>query len=172
MPVMRMGRRNCRMPSSNGSCLQDAQHIAVSPKGSARSASVPICRWWSRSIARANSPPTKGTGFTPIDEQIDYYITLLDDCLERCRGRPWKETLEERIAVIRRFYEHVEHIDLRRLGLLEIFQGQTYRNLRADPRITLHYTGDGPDYPSYQINALAEIVGPEDKRFQFIYLAR
>ena len=115
---------------------------------------------------------TKGTGFTPIDEQMDYYITLLDDCLARCQGRPWKETLEERITVIRRFYEHVEHIDLRRLGLLEIFQGQTYRNLRADPRLTLHYTGDGPDYPSYQINALAEIVGPEDKRFQFIYLAR
>ncbi len=115
---------------------------------------------------------TKGTGFTPCDEHLDYYIQLIDDCLASCQGRPWEETLADRIAAVREFYEHPEHIDFRRLGLLEIFQGQTYRNLLADPRICLHYTGDGPEYPSFQINALAEIVGPEDKRFQFIYLVR
>ncbi|MFQ5593707.1 MAG: hypothetical protein ACE5HA_06125, partial [Anaerolineae bacterium] len=115
---------------------------------------------------------TKGTGFTPRDEYLDHYIALFDECLARWQGRSWSETLDDRIAAVREFYEHPEHIDFRRLGLLEIFQGQTYRNLLADPRITLHYTGDGPEYPSFQINAVAEIVGPEDKRFQFIYLAR
>ncbi|MFQ5922387.1 MAG: universal stress protein [Anaerolineales bacterium] len=115
---------------------------------------------------------TKGTGFTPIDDQIDNYIALFEECLKRCEGRPWRDTLGERIAVVRQFYKHTEHIDFRRLGLLEIFQGQTFRNLERDPRITLHYTGDGPSYPSYQINALAEIVGPDDARFRFIYLAR
>lgn len=115
---------------------------------------------------------TKGTGFTPRDEYLDDYISRFDNCLTRCQGRPWRETLGERVAVAREFYENSDHIDPRRLGLLEIFQGQTYRNLLADPHLTLHYTGEGPDYPSFQINGLAEIVGPEDKRFQFIYLAR
>jgi nucleotide-binding universal stress UspA family protein len=115
---------------------------------------------------------TKGTGFTPKGDYLDYYISLFDSCLERCQGRPWKETLGDRIAVAREFYENPDHIDFRRLGLLEIFQGQTYKNLMEDSRITLHYTGEGPDYPSFQINALAQIVGPEDKSFQFIYLAR
>ncbi|MBW8011514.1 MAG: hypothetical protein FVQ83_09795 [Chloroflexi bacterium] len=115
---------------------------------------------------------TKGTGFTPKDDYLDHYIALFDNCLDKCQGRPWKETLGERIAVAREFYENPDHIDFRRLGLLEIFQGQTYKNLMDDPRITLHYTGDGPDYPSFQINALAQIVGPEDKSFQFVYLAR
>ena len=115
---------------------------------------------------------TKGTGFTPKDEYLDHYIDRFNNCLESCEGRPWKETLGERIAVAREFYENPDQIDFRRLGLLEIFQGQTYKNLLEDPHITLHYTGDGPEYPSFQLNALAQIVGPEDKRFQFIYLAR
>ncbi|MFQ5613101.1 MAG: universal stress protein [Anaerolineae bacterium] len=115
---------------------------------------------------------TKGTGFIPRAGYLERYIALFDDCLARCQGRPWKETLSERVAVARRFYEHPDHIDFRCLGLLEIFQGQTYRNLLANPCLSLHYTGDGPEYPSFQVNALAEVVGPEDKRFQFIYLAR
>lgn len=29
---------------------------------------------------------SKGTGFTPRDEYIDEYITLIDDCLVCCQG--------------------------------------------------------------------------------------
>lgn len=115
---------------------------------------------------------TKGTGFLPCDEYIDEYIARIGECLADCEGRPWKESLGERIAVISSFYDRHDHIDFRRLGLLEIFQGQTFRNLQTDPRLMLHYTGEGPDYPSYQVNTVVEIVDPEDKRFQFIYLVR
>ena len=114
----------------------------------------------------------KGVGFLPCDEYIDEYIARIGECLADCEGRPWKESLGERIAVISSFYDRHDHIDFRRLGLLEIFQGQTFRNLQTDPRLTLHYTGEGPDYPSYQVNTVVEIVDPEDKRFQFIYLVR
>ena len=135
-------------------------------------AHLPVAVTLNRQRAFPVHSAAKGAGFLPRDEYLDEYIAQIDMCLADCEGRPWKESLDERVAVIRRFYEHRDHIDFRRLGLLEIFQGQTFRNLQADPRLTLHYTGDSPDYPSFQINAVAEIVGPEDKRFQFIYLAR
>ena len=120
----------------------------------------------------ATHTATKGTGFTPFDEHLDYYVNLFNDCLVKCKGKPWPETLDDRISVIREFYANQKHIDFRRLGMIEIFRGRTFQNLTADPRITLHYTGEGPEYPSFQINGRAEMIGPEDKRFQFLYLAR
>ncbi len=147
-------------------------HVARGERPSRFNAHLPVVATINHKADFLAHVSTKGTGFTPCDEHLDYYIQLIDECLSSCQGRPWEETLADRIAAAREFYEHPEHIDFRRLGLLEIFQGQTYRNLLADQRITLHYTGDGPEYPSFQINALAEIVGPEDKRFQFIYLVR
>ena len=69
-------------------------------------------------------------------------------------------------------YSAPERLDRRCLGTLEIFQGQTFKNIRQDARVSLHYTGVGPDYPSFQINAVAEIVEPGDARFEYLYWAR
>ena len=112
---------------------------------------------------------TKGVGFFPVPEQLDAYLRAIEDCLEHVQGRPVDETAEERVAVARDFYTHREHIDWRAFGLLEIFKGQTWRNLAADQRVTLLFTGTGPTYTSYQVNCTAEIVGPEDPRFQFLH---
>ncbi len=114
----------------------------------------------------------KGAGFTPKDEYLDYYVRLFRDTLALCAGRPTEETRAARLAAIRLFYEHPERMDLRRLGMLEIFQGQTYRNIQADPRVALHYTDIGPEYRSYQVNGWVEIVGAADARFQFILAVR
>lgn len=135
-------------------------------------AHLPVAVTMNRERAFPVHSAAKGTGFLPRDEYLDEYIARVGQCIADCEGRPWKESLGERVAVIRSFYDHRDHIDFRRLGLLEIFQGQTYRNLQTDPRLTLHYTGDGPAYPSFQVNTVVEIVDPEDKRFQFIYLVR
>lgn len=115
---------------------------------------------------------TKGAGLTPKDEHLPNYVEILRMALGRAEGRPWDDSLAVRLAAARVLYERPEEIDRRRLGLLEIFQGATYRNILADPRVTLHYTGPGPAYPSFQINGWAEVVGPGDPRFEYLYLAR
>ena len=114
----------------------------------------------------------KGAGFTPKDEFLEYYVRLFQDALAHCAGKPQDETRAARLAAIRLFYDHPERMDLRRLGLLEIFQGQTYRNIQAEARVALHYTDIGPRYRSYQVNGWAEIIAPGDPRYDFIYAAR
>ena len=115
---------------------------------------------------------TKGAGLTPRDEVLERYITLLEETLTRCAGRPWDETVAERVAAVQALLEHPEDIDPRRLGFLEIFAGGTYHNLQRDPRVVLHYSGDGPAYLSFQINGYVEILEPDDPRYRYIALAR
>jgi nucleotide-binding universal stress UspA family protein len=116
----------------------------------------------------------KGAGLTPRDEVLPRYLALLEETLARCEGRAWEETIEQRVAAVRALLEHPEDIDPRRLGFLEIFRGGTYANLQRDPRVVLHYTGDGPDYPSFQINGYAETlrVDQDDPRYRYIALTR
>lgn len=111
---------------------------------------------------------TKGAGLTARDADIPQILRDIESCLALCERRPWAETLSHRIAVARRLYDQPERIDPRRLGLIEIFRGQTHRNLLADPRATLLFTGPGPRYPSFQVNCEAEIIGPDDPRFGFV----
>lgn len=70
------------------------------------------------------------------------------------------------------FYSAPERLELGCLGSLEIFQGQTFQNILLDPRVSLHYTGEGPDYPGFQINAIAEMVHSGNPRFEFLHWAR
>ncbi len=114
----------------------------------------------------------KGAGFTPLDEWLDHYTQSFEAVLAWAASRPVEESRLERLRAVREFYAHPERIDFCRLGFLEIFRGSTYRNLQADPRVSLHFTGDGPDYPSFQVNGLAEIIDPGDKRFRFLFLVR
>ncbi|MBI3962245.1 MAG: hypothetical protein HY335_05795 [Deinococcus sp.] len=113
----------------------------------------------------------KGAGFTARDEWLGEYIELLENWVRHSRDGPWEESLAERVTLARRFYQG-EHLDPRRLGLLEIFRGTTYRNILANPCVSLHYAGPGPEYQSYQLNCIAEVVGPGDPRYRFIHAMR
>jgi hypothetical protein len=115
---------------------------------------------------------TKGAGLTPRDEALDRYVAILEDALARCDGRSWEATITDRVTAARALLDHLEDIDRRRLGFLEIFRGGTYDNLQHDSRVVLHYTGDGPNYPSFQINGYAEILDQDDPRYRYIALAR
>lgn len=111
---------------------------------------------------------TKGVGLLPQAAFVDEHLAEIGDCLARGRDLPPRESLDERIEAALSVYGRPERIDPSAFGAIEIFRSQTYHNLLHDARATLLFTGQGPKYLSYQFNCLAEIVGPEDRRFQFL----
>lgn len=115
---------------------------------------------------------TKGAGLLPRDAALPRYLARLEETLARCADRAWEETLEERLGAVRALLDHPEDVDPGCLGLLEIVRGRSYENLRRDPRVVLHYTGDGPEYRSFQVNGEAELLDRADPRCRYIGLAR
>jgi len=117
----------------------------------------------------------KGVGFTPKDEHIEHYLKLVEDAVEQIIKLPphaVDETRALRIGTAREFYKHPEHIDWRRLGLLEIFEGETYRNLIKRPMASVLWTGDAPVFVSYQVDCAVEIIPKEDPRYRFSWAMR
>jgi len=117
----------------------------------------------------------KGVGFTPKDEYMDHYLTLVENAVEQISALPphaTGETRDLRIATARAFYKNPEHIDWRRLGLLEIFEGSTFKNLTENPLASVLWTGNAPVFVSFQVDCLVEIITPEDPRYRFSWAMR
>lgn len=111
---------------------------------------------------------TKGVGLLPRPDLLDEHIAEINECLARCKGRRPGDSIEERIKTTLSLYDRPERIDSGLFGGIEIFRCQTYQNLLRDSRATLLFTGPGPHYLSYQFNCVSEIVGPEDRSFEFL----
>ncbi len=114
----------------------------------------------------------KGVGFTPKDEYLEEYLALVEGAVERIRRLPpgsVHRTRDLRLAAAREFYAHPDHIDWRRLGLLEIFEGTTYANLVQRPVASVLWTGNSPSFLSIQVDCVVEIVAPEDLRYRFLW---
>ena len=117
----------------------------------------------------------KGIGFTPKDGHLDHYLALVEDAVEQISKLPphaTNQTRELRINTAREFYKHPEHIDWRRLGLLEIFEGSTFKNLTENPMASVLWTGNAPVFVSFQVDCLVEIITPEDPRYRFSWAMR
>ena len=117
----------------------------------------------------------KGVGFTPKDEHIEHYVKLVEDAVEQIIKLPphaVDETRSLRINTAREFYRHPEHIDWRRLGLLEIFEGETFKNLTKRPLASVLWTGDSPVFVSYQVDCVCEIIPKDDPRYRFSWAMR
>jgi hypothetical protein len=117
----------------------------------------------------------KGVGFTPKDEHIEHYLELVESAVRRIAELPphaVNETRQLRVATAREFYAHPEHIDWRRLALLEIFEGSTFRNLCHHPFASVLWTGNSPVFNSYQADFLVEVIPPEDPRYRFAWAMR
>lgn len=117
----------------------------------------------------------KGVGFTPKDEHLEHYVKLVEDAVEQIVKLPphaVDETRALRIGTAREFYAHPEHIDWRRLGLLEIFEGETYRNLTRRPLASVLWTGDSPVFVSYQVDCAVEIIPTAHLRYRFSWAMR
>lgn len=117
----------------------------------------------------------KGVGFTPRDEHLEHYVRLVEDAVERIRALPphaVDQTRELRVGTAREVYAHPEHIDWRRLGLLEIFEGDTYRNLTRRPLASVLWTGQSPVFMSFQVDCAVEIIPTDHPRYRFSWAMR
>ncbi len=132
-----------------------------------------VATWQSDSIVP--NLANKGVGFTPKDEYLDHYLKLVEDAVEQISQLPphaVNQTRDLRIRTAREFYNHPEHIDWCRLGLLEIFEGSTFKNLTENPVASVLWTGNAPIFVSFQVDCVVEIIPPEDPRYRFSWAMR
>ena len=135
---------------------------------------LPVVGTWESDSLTPNLA-NKGVGFTPKDEYLDHYLNLVESAVEQIIKLPphaVNETRQLRVNTAREFYRHPEHIDWRRLGLLEIFEGSTFRNLSANPLASVLWTGNAPVFVSFQVDCVVEIIIPEDPRYRFSWAMR
>lgn len=135
---------------------------------------LPVIATWPRDGMVPNLA-NKGVGFTPRDEHMDQYLNLVESAVKRIQDLPphaIDETRELRISTAREFYAHPNHIDWRRLGLLEIFEGETFRNLSHRPLASVLWTGGSPAYTSFQVDCVVETIPPEHPRYRFSWAMR
>jgi hypothetical protein len=135
---------------------------------------LPVVATWTKDSLVPNLA-NKGVGFTPKDEHIDHYLELVEDAVEQIQALPphaVNETRDLRVKTAREFYSHPEHVDWRRLGLLEIFEGSTFHNLTQNPFASVLWTGNSPVFVSFQADCIVEVIEPEDKRYRFAWAMR
>lgn len=114
----------------------------------------------------------RGIGLLPKPEWIEDFCVQFEKVIHKTKDQDWQETLPKRVEVIRGFYQNPEKFDSSLMGGLEIFEGQTYKNLLVDPRAALLYSGEAPKFPSYQINGVIKFVNKGDIYFRFLLAAR
>ena len=115
---------------------------------------------------------TRGIGMLPKEPLLERFTALFEETGIESQQGPWEASLEQRIRATQEFYCDPDHFDPLLLGGLEIFEGQTQQNLQENPLCSLLYTGEAPRYPSYQFNAAAQDVGPENSYYRFLLAAR
>lgn len=113
----------------------------------------------------------KGVGLMPVPESVDDYCDLYEETYMRCHDMEWEESLPYRLGAVRSFIDG-PNVSNEALVSLEIFERTTFANLSANPIATLHFTGDGPVYRSYQIDTVVQIVPPEHPVYRFVVLSR
>jgi hypothetical protein len=133
---------------------------------------LPVLVTLNRESAFPFSTGNRGAGLVPKTEHLESYLYSLRESLTRTKEKPWKQSLQDRLSTIKEIYSSPENFDERMLGGLEIFKGKAYKNIVENPLVSLHYTGPGPIYRSYQVNCVTEILPVEDKRYQFLHLTR
>ncbi len=112
---------------------------------------------------------------TLTDEALEDMILELEGAELSFQGRPFDDTLEERIELYQRLMLDDTKIDRFRLGAVEMYGDVTYQNIQRDPRVSLNFfwrQEAEPTSQSYQVNCIAEIVPPGDPFFRYMRLMR
>ena len=135
---------------------------------------LPVVGTWSAGSDFLNLA-NKGIGFTPRDEYLEQYLDLVENAVAEITELPphaVNETRSLRVNTAREIYSNPDHIDWRRLALLEIFEGTTFNNLKENPMASVLWTGNSPVFMSYQVNCVVEIITPKDLRYRFAWAMR
>ncbi|HEX9729915.1 MAG TPA: hypothetical protein VGA37_15570 [Gemmatimonadales bacterium] len=135
---------------------------------------LPVVGTWSAERAVPNLA-NKGVGFIPKDEYVEHYLDVVETAVEKISKLPphaVDETRSLRVGAAREFYAHPEHVDWRRLGLLEIFEGETFHNLSHRPLASVLWTGNSPVFLSFQVDCVVEIITQDHPRYRFSWAMR
>ncbi len=134
-------------------------------------AHLPVLASWNDGFFSINLA-TRGVGLLPKKDVVERFIRLFEQVVEESQNDPWEVSLDRRIQTLGEFYSDELSFDPWMLGGLEIFDGQTLQNIQSNPFCALLFTGDAPRYPSYQFNAIAELIDPENPYYRFLLAAR
>jgi len=135
---------------------------------------LPVVGTWNRDGLVPNLA-NKGIGFTPKEEHLPRILDMVESAVEKIQGLPphaVDETRSLRVETARAVYANPDHLDWRRLGLLEIFEGQTYKNLSEYPFASVLWTGNSPVFMSFQADCVVEVITNEDPRYRFAWAMR
>ncbi|TFG10466.1 hypothetical protein EU538_01890 [Candidatus Thorarchaeota archaeon] len=118
---------------------------------------------------------TKIVRLSLTDQAIEERIDHLEGELLSFQGRPFDETIDDRIQFYRDLYADERDIDPFRLGAIEMYGETTYSNIRVDSRTTLSFQwrhSKSGTACGYQVNCISEISPPNDLFFRFMRVLR
>ena len=136
------------------------------------SAHLPVVVTWGSDGLFPCNCGNKGVGFLPQAERLSECIESFERVMHDTRGLPWEQSLQARIRTVSQFYLDDDLVDYRLVTGLEIFERQTFKNLCKRPFSSLLFTGEGPQYMSFQLNCAVEVIRDDDPRHKFVMLAR
>jgi len=112
---------------------------------------------------------------TLTDDAIEDTILELEGAELSFQGRPFQETIEERVELYQNIMLDDSKIDRFRFGAVEMYGDVTYQNILRDPRVSLTFFWTqeaAPESQSYQVNCIAEVVPPGDPFFRYMRIMR
>jgi hypothetical protein len=115
---------------------------------------------------------SRGIGLLPKEEYLQKFTDHFKTLREQVDDTNFASSLSKRIAGAKSFYSEKEYFNPYILGGLEIFEGQTSRNLMENPVASLLYTGVAPKFLSYQLNGVVKFVKKNNPYYEFLLAAR
>jgi hypothetical protein len=115
---------------------------------------------------------TRGMGLLPKKEKLEKFTNSFRETINKYKSKPGNESLSERMKVAIQFYGDLENFNVKLLGGLEIFEGQTYKNLQKYPLASLLFTGEAPEFLSFQLNGILEFIQKGNQYYEFLIAAR
>lgn len=140
-------------------------------------AHLPVMATWSEDQSFPVNMTVKGLGLLPEHEHLQHYTDIFESVIAEARTMPWKESMHQRMAAMKKLYGSESNFDSSVLGGLEIFGGKALENLRKNPYASLLYVGmthtaKGMQYISFQVNSKVEILDKEDPYYRFLLASR
>ncbi|MCI4625886.1 MAG: pyridoxamine 5'-phosphate oxidase family protein [Candidatus Magnetoovum sp. WYHC-5] len=144
------------------------------------SSHLPVMCSWAKGQDDEQFPvnmTVKGIGLLPKIEMLKHYSDIFEVQAKTAKDKPWEDSLKDRVNSTVELYSKKDALDDTVLGGLEIFEGNTLKNLRDNPKVSLLYVGmehtkDAMKYISYQVNGTVEILEKDNPYYIFLLSAR